>query len=357
MFALLGALLALGHNATAAVTRQDTAHTARPSSQAAAAGLPTRLRGVNRSGTEFMCVQNRGIFDGPSDAASVQAIKNWKTNAVRVPLNEDCWLGINGVNPAYSGSAYRNAVANYVSLLRQYGQNVIVELHWSSGVYTGSGSQCSTYASNCQKPMPNRDHTPAFWKSVASTFKNAGGVYFDLFNEPFPNSVMSDYNASWRCWRDGGSACTGFSYTVAGMQELVNAVRSTGATNYIMAGGLSYSNDLSQWLTYAPSDSAGKVAASWHSYNFNYCNTQSCWDSQIAPVAARYPLVVGEIGENDCAHGYIDTLMNWLDARGLSYLAWTWNTWDCRSGPALISNYNGTATAYGQGLKDRLARG
>lgn len=357
LFALLGALLALGHNATAAVTRQDTAHTARQSSQTAAAGLPARLRGVNRSGTEFMCVQNRGIFDGPSDAASVQAIKNWKTNAVRVPLNEDCWLGINGVNPAYSGSAYRNAVADYVSLLRQYGQNVIVELHWSSGVYTGSGSQCSTYASTCQKPMPNRDHTPAFWKSVASTFKNAGGVYFDLFNEPFPNSVMSDYNASWRCWRDGGAACTGFSYTVAGMQELVNAVRSTGATNYVMVGGLSYSNDLSQWLTYAPADSAGKLAASWHSYNFNYCNTQSCWDSQIAPVAARYPLVVGEIGENDCAHGYIDTLMNWLDARGLSYLAWTWNTWDCRSGPALISNYNGTATAYGQGLKDRLARG
>ncbi|MET7451425.1 cellulase family glycosylhydrolase [Streptomyces sp. NPDC005574] len=357
LFALLGALLAVGHDATAA-PQPGAAHRARQSSKAvAAAALPTRLRGVNRSGTEFMCVQNRGIFDGPSDAASVQAIKNWRANAVRVPLNEDCWLGINGVNPAYSGSAYRTAVTNYVTLLRQNGQNVILELHWSSGVYTGSGSQCSTYASNCQKPMPDRDHTPAFWKSVASSFKNDGGVYFDLFNEPFPNQVMSDYNASWKCWRDGGSACTGFSYTVAGMQELLNAVRSTGANNYVMVGGLSYANDLSQWLTYAPTDSAGKVAASWHSYNFNYCNTQSCWDSQIAPVAARYPLVVGEIGENDCAHGYIDTLMNWLDARGLSYLAWTWNTWDCRSGPALISNYNGTATAYGQGLKDRLARG
>src|SRR5262249_56928217 len=58
------------------------------------------LRGVDRSGTEYACVQGWGIFDGPSDAASVQAIASWHTNAVRVPLNEDCWLSINGVNPA-----------------------------------------------------------------------------------------------------------------------------------------------------------------------------------------------------------------------------------------------------------------
>ncbi|MET8945753.1 cellulase family glycosylhydrolase [Streptomyces sp. NPDC004542] len=322
--------------------------------QDASAALPQRLRGVNRSGAEFMCVQNRGIFDGPVDAASVQAIAKWKTNVVRVPLNEDCWLGINGVNSAYSGSNYRTAISNYVSLLRSYGQSVILELHWSDGVYTGSGSNCSTYGANCQKPMPDNDHAPAFWKSVAGTFKSDQSVIFDLFNEPFPNSVMSDYNASWNCWRNGGSSCTGFSYTVAGMQTLVNAVRSTGATNPVMVGGISYSNDLSQWLSHVPSDSANNLVASWHSYNFNYCNTQSCWDSQIAPVAAAYPLVVGEIGENDCAHGYIDTLMNWLDAKNISYLGWTWNTWDCSSGPSLISDYNGTPTAYGIGLRARL---
>ncbi|MFI1561590.1 glycoside hydrolase family 5 protein [Streptomyces sp. NPDC020490] len=359
LLGLVGALLVPGAVSAAQLTPQSAAQGTSVSAQtaAAAAALPARLRGVNRSGTEFMCVQNRGIFDGPSDAASIQAIASWRANTVRVPLNEDCWLGINGVNSAYSGTNYRTAISGFVSRLRAAGLYVILELHWSSGVYTGSGSNCSTYASQCQKPMPDNDHAPAFWKSVAGTFKSDQGVLFDLFNEPFPNMVMSDYNASWKCWRDGGSACTGFSYTVAGMQSLVNAVRSTGATNYVMVGGISFSNDLSQWLTYAPSDSAGKLAASWHSYNFNYCNSQSCWDSQIAPVAAKYPLVVGEIGENDCAHGYIDTLMNWLDARSLSYLGWTWNTWDCSSGPSLISDYSGTPTAYGQGLKNRLASG
>src|SRR5688572_20796041 len=38
------------------------------------AGQPVRLLGVNRSGTEYACIQGWGIFDGPSDAASLQAI-------------------------------------------------------------------------------------------------------------------------------------------------------------------------------------------------------------------------------------------------------------------------------------------
>ncbi|MER6421080.1 cellulase family glycosylhydrolase [Streptomyces sp. NPDC001137] len=352
LLGLIGALLAPGP-----VSAAQAAPSTSAIEHAAVASLPTKLRGVNRSGTEFMCVQNRGIFDGPADNASIQAIKNWRANVVRVPLNEDCWLGINGANPAYSGANYRDAISDYVSRLRQAGLYVILELHWSSGLHIGIGSNCWAYASRCQKPMPNSDHTPDFWKSVANTFKSDQAVVFDLFNEPFPNLLMFDAKASWRCWRDGGSACIGFLYPVAGMQTLVNAVRSTGATNYIMVGGINYANDLSGWLTYAPSDPEGKLVASWHSYNFNSCNTQSCWDSQIAPVATRYPLVVGEIGEDDCAHAYVDTLMNWLDSRDLGYLGWTWNTWDCKSGPSLITDYDGTPTAYGQGLKNRLASG
>ena len=56
------------------------------------AGQAVVLHGVDRSGTEYACIQGWGLFDGPSDAASVQAIARWHVNAVRVPLNEDCWL-------------------------------------------------------------------------------------------------------------------------------------------------------------------------------------------------------------------------------------------------------------------------
>src|SRR5262252_10818953 len=59
-------------------------------------GATVVLRGVNRSGTEYQCVHGAGIFDGPASTASIAAIASWKVNAVRVPLNEACWLQING---------------------------------------------------------------------------------------------------------------------------------------------------------------------------------------------------------------------------------------------------------------------
>jgi hypothetical protein len=47
-------------------------------------------------------------------------------------------------------------------------------------------------------------------------------------------------------------------------------------------------------------------------------------------------------------------LLDWMDTRGDSYLAWTWNAW----GPplSLIGSYDGTATTYGQFFRSRLAR-
>ncbi len=96
------------------------------------AGRVVRLKGVNRSGTEYACAQGWGFFDGPSDSASVQAIVSWKANAVRVPLNETCWLAINGVAPAYSGANYARAISDYVALLNRAGLVVILDLHWSA---------------------------------------------------------------------------------------------------------------------------------------------------------------------------------------------------------------------------------
>ncbi len=308
------------------------------------AGQTVRLLGVNRSGAEFMCVQNKGIWDGPVDAASVQTMASWKINAVRVPLNEDCWLAINGINSAYAGANYQQAIVDYVNLLNSNGLVAILDLHW-----TAAGTTQPTG----QQPMPDRDHAPAFWTSVANTFKSNSSVIFDLFNEPYPDQSM-DATSAWNCLKNGGN-CSGLSFTAAGMQELVNAVRGTGATNIIMSAGLRWTNDLSQWLSFKPSDSTGNLAASMHVYNFNACINSSCWDSQVAPVLNSVPLVVGEMGENDCAHGFIDTFMSWLDAHNASYLGWTWNTWDCSTGPALITDYNGTATNFGIGLKNHLA--
>ncbi|GGS09316.1 hypothetical protein GCM10010252_55640 [Streptomyces aureoverticillatus] len=316
-------------------------------------GTPHRLLGVNRSGAEYACVQGWGIFDGPVDDASVKAIADWKANTVRIPLNEECWLGTANIKPEYAGATYRSAVGALVERVKSHGMTPVLELHWSHGQHTGNSAGCADVHASCQKPMPNARYTPAFWTSVAQTYKDDRTVVFDLFNEPYPDRATPTNDQAWACWRDGGS-CPGIGYEVAGMQDLVDTVRAIGAKNLVLVPGVAYSNDLSRWLEHAPTDPAGNLAAAWHVYNFNTCSTEDCWNRTLAPVAAKVPLVAGEIGENTCAHAFVDRVMTWFDERALSYLGWTWNTWNCSSGPALISDYDGTPTAYGIGLRDHL---
>ena len=133
-------------------------------------GQTVVLHGVNRSGTEYKCVSGGGIFDGPSNEASIRAIASWKANAVRVPLNESCWLAINGAPADYSGDKYKNAIKDYVTLLHTYNIVPILELHW-----VGPGTALATKP---QQQMPDADHALAFWADVTTTFGDDDGVLF-----------------------------------------------------------------------------------------------------------------------------------------------------------------------------------
>jgi endoglucanase len=322
-----------------------------------AAGQRVILRGVDRSGTEYACVQGNGIFDGEVDQAAVSAMKSWGINAVRVPLNEACWNAESYVTAADAGTNYINAIKSYVSLLNSNGLVAILDLHWTDGLYTGPSAGCSSAQATCQKPMPDAAQAIPFWSSVATTFKGNDAVIFDLFNEPYASRADNNNSAEgWQCWATG-SPCTGISYPVAGMQQMVNAVRGAGANNVLMLGGEEYSNDLTGWLQNEPTDPDHNLVASWHSYNFNTCSTQSCWTSQVAPVIAQVPVVAGEIGENDCAGSYINPLTTWLDSQNTSYLAWAWNAdFNCSSGPGLVTDYvPGDPTAFGAAYKAHLA--
>jgi hypothetical protein len=78
-------------------------------------GTTRRLLGVNRSGGEFMCVQGHGIRDGPVDDAAIRAIADRNANTVRIPLNEECRLGLSDIKPEYAGSHYIDAVKDLVA--------------------------------------------------------------------------------------------------------------------------------------------------------------------------------------------------------------------------------------------------
>ena len=299
-------------------------------------------RGVDRMGSEYSCPYG-GTFDGPVDQASVNAMLSWGITSVRLPMNEDCWLGINGYpGGGLSAYQYQQNFINYVNLLNQNGIIVVIDLHWNNS----GGNQATG-----QQQMADLDHAPAFWNSVANTFKSNSSVIFDLYNEP--------HDISWSCWKNGsssayGGACNNVSFAVAGMQTLVNTVRNTGATNILLLGGLGWSSDLTGWVANKPYDPRNDLAASIHIYGGGRCSDSGCLNSQVAPVAAQFPVISGEMGEFDCGTGWINTLMSWFDQHGIGYLAWTWNPYSCTGTPAVITNYNGTPTGYGQGLKNHL---
>jgi endoglucanase len=309
-----------------------------------------RLMGASRPGGEYACVTGSNVWD-PADgsgnnAATITQMLAWKINAVRIPLNEDCWLSLNGVKTG--GATYQNAIQTWVNLLLQNNIYPILDLHWTEN----NGAQATG-----QQPMPDLAHAPTFWSQVAAAYANSPKVIFDLFNEPYPDNNM-EATAAWTCWRDGGT-CTGIAYQVAGMQSMITAVRNAGASNLIVLGGIEYSNDLTQWLTYKPTDPANNLAASWHVYpNSNYTSSHTLL-MDANGVAGVVPIVATEIGDANCTAGstdngsFITSVMTYLD--GLdppqSYLAWSWSTDDQ---PILISNYNGTATCEGTTYKAHL---
>jgi endoglucanase len=315
-------------------------------------GHAVQLRGVNRAGLEYACIHGWGFFDSPhpdriDDPSMIAAMKRWDINVVRVPLNEDCWLNVN--TPLGRGGApYRRIVERYVHALNSAGLYVILELHLAAP---------GRVKAEHLEWMPDRDHAPEFWNSLARTFKNNHALIFDLYNEP--NHV------GWSCWLAGCGIPAyndGYgqvpAYQAVGMQRLVDAVRGVGARQPLLLGGIVYSRDLSQFLANVPRDPLHQLVASDHNYGgLNPCN-QSCRTAILA-THRRVPVVFGELGETDCRHGYIDSMMRFADAQGIGYLGWAWDAvsrggWSCSGGPSLIKDYHGTPTAFGIGLRDHL---
>jgi endoglucanase len=103
-----------------------------------------------------------------------------------------------------------------------------------------------------QWPLPDAVNSVTFWTQVGQAFKNDPATLFELYNEPYEGTADA---AAYACWLDGctnstamqygGAPDTGetIAYQTAGMQQLVNAIRSTGATNPIGLSDDNWSDD------------------------------------------------------------------------------------------------------------------
>jgi hypothetical protein len=236
----------------------------------------------------------------------------------------------------------------------------------------GPGTQRSTQIDY----MPARSHVLGFWRSAATTFKADHGVIFD----PVTEVGMADWNdphpdppGQWQCWLRGCTIDSVYQgaprFAAAGLQSLVDVIRSTGATQPIVLGGLNYNADLSQLLTHLPADPVHQLVASAHVYDFvQGKDVGATFRAQIEPIAKRMPVILGELGERYCDSGtgaFTRRVLGLVDAEErkgnlVGVLAWTWNAktvdpdgWHCptgqygEGGPVLIRSYAGTPTVFG----------
>jgi endoglucanase len=242
----------------------------------------------------------------------------------------------------------------------------------------GPGTQRSTQIDY----LPDRSHMPAFWRSVAATFKADHGILFDPvtevgiaeWNDPHP-----DPPGEWTCWRDG---CTvdsvygnGLRYEAVGLQSLVQTIRATGATQPIVVGGIDYNADLSRLLSYLPGDPLHQLVASAHVYDFVQGKAvDALFRDQLEAIARRLPVILGELGERNCDAGaaaFTRRVLGLVDdeqRKGnlVGVLTWTWNAptpggWHCptgkygEAGPLLIRDYAGTPTVMGRAFRTWIA--
>lgn len=307
-------------------------------------GERVRLRGVNAAALEWSSTGEGHIVQ------TVRvAIDDWHVNHVRLPLAQDRWFG-KAPDQKDGGTAYRDLVKQVVDLCAGRGCYIILDLHWSDAGEWGQEIG--------QHVMPDRNSL-AFWKEVAATYRDHPAVLFDLYNEP--------HDVSWDVWRDGGRVSEKTKdghkreYEAVGMQAMLDAVRSTGAKNVVVVGGLDWSYDMTGFLKgYRLDDRGGHgLLYANHSYPFKGDSVEK-WLAKMEAATKVLPVIVSEFGPPGTKEE------PWLRQvlRILEDHQWDWTAWDMHpaASPCLIRDWKYEPTPFfGKwvklALENRLPRG
>jgi hypothetical protein len=229
------------------------------------------LRGVSMPGLE-------AVSPTATDLANVAAMngftfrvmrQRWNMNAVRLPVSAAVWKR--------DGQGYLDRVAAVVALANS--ESLVVVL----GAQEDAALPSATMVD--------------FWKACAGAFAKTPGMIFGLFNEPSARSIPgtnagAHRAADWQVWRNGG-ALTGGA-TAVGMQDLVNAIRGTGAQQIIAAPGFQDSAGFQGFGAEAYLADAN-VMYEWHPF-YDVALTDTERNANFGFLAETFPMDAGAWG-------------------------------------------------------------
>jgi len=162
---------------------------------------------------------------------------------------------------------------------------------------------------------------------------------------------------------NGNQVAVPYTWTTVGFQQVLDAIRATGATNVVVMGGQDYDNDLTWWSTNPPTDALNQIAITYHAYHTTYgyavandTPQHSAAQSIAMLTSPGVPVILTEIGDNvgsgPSSNGgspgsFMTQMAQLLDNQGWSGMAWTWNPWG--GSDTLIQNITSYTPTEGEG--------
>jgi hypothetical protein len=267
-------------------------------------GKPLIIRGLQRFGLEG------GTKTPLPTDAEIGQLKQWGANEVRISLGEQKWIATS----CHFQPDYPKQVDQVVRWVTSRGMVALINLHFSSIGHCGPAGLT---------PMADSPGAVTFWQAVASRYRNNPLVAFDLFNEP---------NVAQSIWLDGGPfVAQGKVVEAAGMQQLYDTVRGTGAQNLVVISGLDFAD-------HPPSELVGGVNIAYgaHAYQCTdapppSCTTPHPYDAAVpldhwVDFAKTTPVIVTEFGwPNGDSGTYNTNVIDFAEAHGWGWSGFAWD--------------------------------
>jgi endoglucanase len=276
-------------------------------------GNPLLLRGAQiESAFNYVKQWQRG--DSPLallNSRTFAVMASWRMNEVRVPLSN--WI------LALDQERYLRLLDQVVQQANAAGLYVVLDLH-------DDAQSGSPYGKGADFP---KAESLAFWKTIASRYRENPMVLFDLFNEP--------QTPDWQTWLHGGATAGQASPREVGFQDLVDAIRrppvSARQIIVVEPGG----DRRNGWATIGTNTIRDpNIAYSLHVYDGIVQSPQQ-QDAKWGPLLGHFPLYIGEWAllpnsytpaqcrgiPHDQADQIVRNFLDYMKSRGASWSAWS----------------------------------